>query len=98
MEESKERHLTIKSYLETGAKPIVVVEVSDTGKGFLPENAQTLFMPFYTSKKVGQGTGLGLSVSLNIIKEHNGVIDAHGEPGNGATFIIKLPTEELIHN
>ena len=94
MEESRERRLDIKTHVEESDKRYVVVEIADTGKGFSPEEAERLFAPFYSTKRSGHGTGLGLSISLNIIKTHNGAIDAFGGLGKGARFIVKLPVSE----
>jgi len=91
MEGMPVRVLRARTFLEDGAQPRVVAEVSDTGVGFTPEVAAKLFSPFFSTKKVGQGTGLGLSISLGIIREHGGTIDARGEPGRGATFTVRLP-------
>jgi signal transduction histidine kinase len=94
MEDEKNRRLRVATRFEAREKQPVQVEVSDTGKGFSPEESEKLFLPFYTTKKVGQGTGLGLSVALSIVKEHGGSIDAQGNPGKGATFTVKFPLEE----
>ena len=67
------------------------VEVSDNGKGIAPEHLDKIFDPFFTTKAVGQGTGLGLSVSYNIIKKHNGEIQIESHVGIGTTFRILLP-------
>jgi PAS domain S-box-containing protein len=91
MEESEVRRLTIKTSHADDGDRYVGIEISDTGKGFSPENTENLFKPFYTTKKIGQGTGLGLSVTLSIIKEHNGTIEAFGMSGKGATFLVRLP-------
>ena len=69
----------------------VWVEVSDNGKGIAPEHLDKIFDPFFTTKAVGQGTGLGLSVSYNIIKKHNGEIRIDSHVGKGTTFRILLP-------
>ena len=61
---------------------------SDNGKGILPENQEQIFKPFFTTKKVGTGTGLGLFVSLQVIKEHHGDIHFETKPDNGTSFII----------
>jgi C4-dicarboxylate-specific signal transduction histidine kinase len=90
MEESPVRRLCIRSFADPG-KPFSVVEISDTGKGFSAEEAANLFVPFFTTKKSGHGTGLGLSISKTIVKDHGGKIEARGESGKGATFIIRLP-------
>jgi len=69
-----------------------VIEVKDNGPGMEEKTLGHIFEPFYTTKAVGQGTGLGLSVSYFIIKEHHqGSIDAVSAPGEGTTFRIKLP-------
>jgi C4-dicarboxylate-specific signal transduction histidine kinase len=91
MEESPARRLRIRSYRTAGSPEEVVVEIADTGKGFSPEVAGKLFVPFFTTKKSGHGTGLGLSISRSILKDHQGSIEAHGEEGRGATFVIRLP-------
>ena len=67
------------------------VEIGDNGKGILSEHMNKIFDPFFTTKPVGQGTGLGLSVSYNIIKKHNGEIRVDSEPGHGTRFRVLLP-------
>jgi two-component system C4-dicarboxylate transport sensor histidine kinase DctB len=94
MEESPIRRLSIRSFREPGDERFVVVEISDTGKGFSEEEAGKLFAPFFTTKKSGHGTGLGLSISNTIIKDHGGSIGARGEIEKGATFTIALPVVE----
>ena len=64
---------------------------SDNGKGISPENQEQIFKPFFTTKKVGTGTGLGLFVSLQVIKEHHGDIHFETKPDNGTSFIIIIP-------
>lgn len=90
MEGAPTRVLRVETRLEAPSGPVTVV-VADTGAGFPPETAARLFTPFYTTKKPGHGTGLGLSISLNIVKDHEGTIEAASEPGRGATFTVKLP-------
>ncbi|PYS52003.1 MAG: hypothetical protein DMF68_02765 [Acidobacteria bacterium] len=70
----------------------LVVEVSDTGIGIAPENVAKIYDPFYTTKGVGRGTGLGLAVSYGIVQEHSGHIAVESTPGKGTTFRITLPT------
>jgi two-component system NtrC family sensor kinase len=72
----------------------VFVKVSDTGQGIRRENLTQIFDPFFTSKGVGRGTGLGLSVSLGIIQSHGGTIGVESDPGNGSTFTVYLPPIE----
>ncbi|MBI2306223.1 MAG: sensor histidine kinase [Rhodocyclales bacterium] len=67
------------------------VEFADTGSGIAPEHLQRIFDPFFTTKPVGQGTGLGLSLSYGIIRKHNGRIEVTSQPGQGTTFRIWLP-------
>ncbi len=69
----------------------VDIRFSDTGKGIPEEIINRIFDPFFTTKDVGKGTGLGLYISHEIIKQHNGTIDVKIRPGEGTTFIIKLP-------
>ena len=83
------RRLTILSWRDGNPELPVVIEISDTGKGFTDEQARKLFQPFYTTRKGGHG--LGLSISRAIIQDHKGVIEASGTPGAGATFRIRLP-------
>jgi two-component system, NtrC family, sensor kinase len=69
----------------------VEIKISDTGCGLPQENLEKIFEPFFTTKPVGKGTGLGLNVSYNIIKKHNGTIQAASGVGEGTTFTILLP-------
>jgi PAS domain S-box-containing protein len=70
----------------------VTVEVADTGIGIAPENVARIYDPFFTTKGVGRGTGLGLAVSYGIVQEHSGHITVESAPGRGTTFRITLPT------
>ena len=70
----------------------LTVAVSDTGIGIAPENVAKIYDPFYTTKGVGRGTGLGLAVSYGIVQEHAGHISVESTPGGGTTFRITLPT------
>ncbi len=71
--------------------PYVIVTITDNGCGMSEETQQKLFEPFFTTKPVGQGTGLGMSISYEIIKNHGGEITVDSAPGAGTKFIIKLP-------
>ncbi len=73
---------------------MIRIMIQDNGPGISKENMEKLFQPFFTTKKVGEGTGLGLSVCHGIIAEHNGRIYAESEAGKGATFFIELPIIE----
>lgn len=69
----------------------VSVSISDTGKGIEPTVLKRVFEPFYTTKPVGQGTGLGLSLSKEIIERHHGRIEVTSIPDQGTTFTVTLP-------
>ncbi|HZI87878.1 MAG TPA: ATP-binding protein, partial [Pyrinomonadaceae bacterium] len=74
------------------AGDVLIIEVADTGLGIAPENVAKIYDPFYTTKGVGRGTGLGLAVSYGIVQEHSGHISVDSTPGQGTTFRISLPT------
>lgn len=81
--------------LRTGLEgETVSIEVADTGSGIEPECLQKIFDPFYTTKPVGQGTGLGLSLSYGIVKKHRGDISVRSEVGVGTTFRVELPVRQ----
>ncbi len=67
------------------------IAFSDNGKGIAAEHQEHIFEPFFTTKDASHGTGLGLSVSQQVIKEHHGAIDFESIPGKGTRFIIILP-------
>jgi signal transduction histidine kinase len=67
------------------------IDVSDNGPGIPPDYLNQIFDPFFTTKKEGEGTGLGLSVSYNIIKNNKGRLEVKSRPGQGACFSIFLP-------
>jgi two-component system NtrC family sensor kinase len=69
----------------------VRIVIRDTGVGIPAESIGKVFDPFFTSKDVGQGTGLGLAVSYGIIERHGGMISVESTPGEGTTFTIRLP-------
>jgi PAS domain S-box-containing protein len=76
----------------------VEVEVADTGAGIAREHIHRIFDPFFTTKASGRGTGLGLSVSYGIIKEHSGKIDVRSTPGKGTSFHVEFPAvKKAVH-
>lgn len=84
--------ITIKTQVERNH---IVVIVSDTGKGIKTENLHKIFDPFYTTKPVGIGCGLGLSISYGIIQDHGGSISVVSKENVGTTFTIKLPIRKM---
>jgi len=69
----------------------VYIKVADTGYGIESKNLTRIFDPFFTTKSTGEGTGLGLSVSYGIIKNHGGDIQVSSQPGQGSAFTVVLP-------
>lgn len=85
-------NVTLKTYADNGT---VVIEVADTGIGIAPENVAKIYDPFYTTKGIARGTGLGLAVSYGIVQEHSGQITVSSTPGHGTTFKISLPSDSV---
>jgi signal transduction histidine kinase len=83
-----ERRLTVRVRVD---EPHAVIEVLDTGPGIPPEALPRIFDPFFTTKSAGEGSGLGLSVSRGIIRDHQGRLRAESRPEGGASFIVELP-------
>ena len=69
----------------------VLISVSDNGNGIPQKVLDKIFQPFFTTKPTGQGTGLGLSLSYDIIKAHGGELKVETKEGEGTNFIIQLP-------
>lgn len=81
--------LTIKSFVEDDN--YVAVNVSDTGTGMPKEVIDKIIEPFYTTKEVGKGTGLGVSISYGIVKDYHGKIEIQSEVGKGTVFMVRFP-------
>jgi two-component system, NtrC family, sensor kinase len=85
---------TLHVSVEQAATPRdILVRVSDTGTGIPKENMGRLFTPFFTTKQIGKGTGLGLPIAYGIVKLHHGQIGVQSEPGRGSTFTITMPAD-----
>jgi two-component system, NtrC family, sensor kinase len=70
------------------------IRIADTGSGIPSEHLNRIFEPFFTTKPVGQGTGLGLSVSYSIVRKHGGRIEVESEIGRGTSFTVRLPLRQ----
>jgi two-component system, NtrC family, sensor kinase len=79
--------LTVKTDQVHGKQ--VEIKITDTGCGIPQDNLKNIFMPFFSTKK--EGTGLGLPICYNIIKNHNGTVDVESQLNKGTSFIVKLP-------
>ena len=83
--------LKVRGYREDSK---IKVEVSDTGSGIAQENLGRIFDPFFTTKPPGEGTGLGLWLTYEIIRNYNGEISVESEAGKGSTFVMSFPLEQ----
>ncbi len=84
----KEGLVKIRTWLEDET---IFISIQDNGSGIAKENLEKIFEPFFTTKPVGEGTGLGMSISYEIVKKHGGEILIDSELGKGTTFTISLP-------
>ena len=82
--------IMVHSWAESNS---VFVVVRDTGQGIAPEHLGRVFDPFFTTKPAGAGSGMGLAISRSIVSEFGGEIRVESEPGRGARFIVRLPSE-----
>ena len=69
----------------------IKISIQDTGTGIKAEDMEHIFEPFYTTKAVGKGTGLGLAVTYSLVKKHGGHIEVQSETGVGTVFLVYLP-------
>jgi PAS domain S-box-containing protein len=92
----------VKRFKAGGAPPVltvagkmegdfIIVEVSDNGGGVPAEIRDKIFQPFFTTKPTGEGTGLGLSMSYDIVKQHGGILSLNSKTGRGTTFRVSIP-------
>ena len=88
----KRGRITLETFLdESGDSPMVEINISDTGVGISRKDQKSIYEYFYTTKPPGKGTGLGLPISRNIIKNLGGSLSLESEPGEGTTFTVRLP-------
>ena len=87
-----ERRIALATFHDPGAGT-VVLRLSDQGTGINPEHIPHLTDPFFTTKRETGGTGLGLSVSASIVKEHDGTLEFESAPGTGTTVTLTLPCD-----
>jgi signal transduction histidine kinase len=74
-----------------GQGEAILISVRDNGNGIPQKILDKIFQPFFTTKPTGQGTGLGLSLSYDIVKAHGGELVVETKEGDGSNFIIRLP-------
>jgi signal transduction histidine kinase len=81
-----------RSFMKPGGEPYVQIEVTDTGCGIPPDQLEEIFNPFFTTKNTG--SGLGLSISSQIVQDHKGYVDVKSQLGKGSSFFINLPVNQ----
>jgi signal transduction histidine kinase len=91
---SKNGKITVKtrSFIKPGGEPYIQIECTDTGCGIASEHIEEIFNPFFTTKSTG--SGLGLSISHQIVKDHRGYIEVESQLGKGSSFFINLPVNQ----
>jgi two-component system, NtrC family, sensor kinase len=75
---------------------LVRVSIKDTGSGMSEEVRKKIYDPFFTTKDVGKGTGLGMYISYGIIEKHNGKIEVFSNPGEGTEFVVTIPIHQQL--
>jgi two-component system NtrC family sensor kinase len=89
-----EVHLQTQVATVAGTRGVRII-ISDNGPGIAPDHLRRIFDPFFTTKQLGEGTGLGMSISLGIVSNHDGRIWAESALGHGARFIVELPAIDV---
>ena len=86
-------YVRTRSYTKPEGEPYIQIEFTDTGRGIQPEDLEDIFIPFFTKKE--KGSGLGLSISNQIVQDHKGYIDVESQVNKGTSFFINLPLYQL---
>ncbi len=89
--QAMDRGGTVRVTTRTESGSVAYIAVEDQGHGITASDLPRIFDPFFTTKDVGEGTGLGLSVSYGIVRDHDGSIEVESEPGRGSRFTVVLP-------
>ena len=82
--------ITAEAIIENGGSPGLLLRIADNGKGIAPEDIKHVFQPFFTTKGVGRGTGLGLTITQDIARAHDGSVRIQSDPGQGTTVEITI--------
>jgi len=90
------RAADLVSYQDIAPGKYIRLTVADSGNGIAPDDLNRIFDPYFTTKEVGKGTGLGLATVHGIVKDHRGDIKVYSEPGSGTTFLVLLPIAEEL--
>jgi signal transduction histidine kinase len=85
-------HITVvaESHHDNGGPPGLLLRIIDDGKGIDPHDLAQVFQPFFTTKAAGRGTGLGLTITQEIARAHDGSVRVHSTPGEGTTVEIAI--------
>ncbi len=86
--------MAVEKFQGIGPGHYIQMTISDNGKGIDTEYIDKIFDPYFTTKEIGKGTGMGLSIVMGIVKNHNGAISVKSEAGNGTTFRVLFPESE----
>ena len=92
--DKEDSRLRLKAFVEKNGGNRFTIEITDNGCGMDEETKKKIFFPFFTSKKDGKGTGLGLYIVKSLVDEMAGHIEVQSEPGKGSTFRISLPVDK----
>jgi len=92
--DKEDSRLRLNAFVEKNGGNRFTIEITDNGCGMDEETKKKIFFPFFTSKKDGKGTGLGLYIVKSLVDEMAGHIEVQSEPGKGSTFRISLPVDK----